>query len=482
MDWIHKIVGDPSTASARARFAWPDWLVRGPSSEEVGRRLEQDVGLAVRLVHVTNTFQNNPGGIPIGDARQAVALLGLEESVSTLLALHVQEWVERELDAAALRELMASALLSGLLAGVIVREHSTLGWTSVQAHTLLESLGLGLGAMLGFAQWPHGLDPVGLARRMRAGSVFSQPISRALEECESSGDRPGIPEAWVALPTVARLIVSNLVAPEIPTHLFLRDTRDRLREIPMLTGIQRNQVTRCFWLVEERCDALAADFGRMLYSTLTLKRFKNRTSLLDPGPAASLTGLTTTPFPFHTPEKSRPAQSQHPDLLLECIRDLSRVLGNPPVSMEAAQQCIARRIRSALDLDAFLIWERTDPGSGLRCVHTSGISLPAGFAIPDLVAGKRDVFSLALHRGEDIFIADGADPRTAPYVPDWLRAGGVPHASFLLLPVHENGDPFALFFGSRHQAVPFTLTVRDLQHLKAIRLQMATARRIRAFH
>ena len=51
----------------------------------------------------------------------------------------------------------------------------------------------------------------------------------------------------------------------------------------------------------------------------------------------------------------------------------------------------------------------------------------------------QDVFTICLKRGEDVLIANPADPKLRPFIPEWLR-GSLNQRTLMLLPLRNGED------------------------------------------
>lgn len=90
------------------------------------------------------------------------------------------------------------------------------------------------------------------------------------------------------------------------------------------------------------------------------------------------------------------------------------------------------------------------------------------------LADKQCIFNVALDRDVDVLISDAADPKIAPYVPEWHRRE-FGAQTFLLFPLRVRDAPVALIYADREAACSMVVSRAELGLLRTLRNQVLLA-------
>jgi len=138
---------------------------------------------------------------------------------------------------------------------------------------------------------------------------------------------------------------------------------------------------------------------------------------------------------------------------------------------EKLPQALADAVAKALSLDGVVLLRFGS--DGCECVAAAG---PSGNSLrtpaAQVTAADRDVFGVALSRGEDILVSDVRLGNVSRYLPVWLKLNS-PVMSLLVLPVRGTGGVEGLLFGIRGRGKPFEPSSRVLTALRNLRASLA---------
>ncbi len=117
-----------------------------------------------------------------------------------------------------------------------------------------------------------------------------------------------------------------------------------------------------------------------------------------------------------------------------------------------------------------------DLRSGSMCARF-GFGVDAERKVPCFrfaLADRQCIFNVALSRDVDVLISDAADPKIAPYVPEWHRRE-LGAQTFLLFPLRVRDAPVALIYADRETAGSIVVSPRELGLLRTLRNQVLLA-------
>jgi hypothetical protein len=117
-----------------------------------------------------------------------------------------------------------------------------------------------------------------------------------------------------------------------------------------------------------------------------------------------------------------------------------------------------------------------DLRSGSMCARF-GFGVDAESKVPRFrfaMADRQCIFNVALSRDVDVLISDAADPKIAPYVPDWHRRE-LGAQTFLLFPLRVREAPVALIYADREAAGSIVVSPKELGLLRTLRNQVLLA-------
>jgi len=168
----------------------------------------------------------------------------------------------------------------------------------------------------------------------------------------------------------------------------------------------------------------------------------------------------------------------HPERLLSSINEIVNLLGEVPFALRHLHGCAISALREGLTLSDVLLFDRPDPLSPYILADGCGPLFDSVRGRVGLVSPEnRDVFGISLSRREDVLIENGRESKIAQYIPLWMRLNA-PVGSLILLPVHDGEAVSGLVCGSRAAGPPLRLSSQVLQTLRALRIHLATARRL----
>jgi len=117
-----------------------------------------------------------------------------------------------------------------------------------------------------------------------------------------------------------------------------------------------------------------------------------------------------------------------------------------------------------------------EPRSGSMCARF-GFGVDVEDKVPRFrfaLADRQCIFNVALSRDVAVLISDAADPKIAPYVPEWHRRE-LGAQTFLLFPLRVRDVPVALIYADREAAGSITVSPRELGLLRTLRNQVLLA-------
>jgi serine/threonine protein kinase len=117
-----------------------------------------------------------------------------------------------------------------------------------------------------------------------------------------------------------------------------------------------------------------------------------------------------------------------------------------------------------------------EPRGGSMCARF-GFGVDAESKVPRFrfaLADKQCIFNIALSRDVDVLISDAADPKIAPYVPEWHRRD-LGAQTFLLFPLRVREAPVALIYADREVAGSIVVNHKELGLLRTLRNQVLLA-------
>lgn len=166
------------------------------------------------------------------------------------------------------------------------------------------------------------------------------------------------------------------------------------------------------------------------------------------------------------------------DALLAGIESIVDLLGHKPFDLRKVHECAVEAVMTGLALTDVLLFDRAgenepyQPTSGLGPLYEC-LRGRLGLIGPD----NKDVFGISLSRKEDVLISNGRDGKIVQYIPPWVRLNTTVQ-SMIILPVHDGETVVGLLCGLRSAAPPLVIGSQILQTLRALRIHLATARRL----
>jgi len=499
--------------------------------KELSDLISQDVAISAKVISAANTMGYNPMGIPVSTISQAIQVIGFNRIRNLAISLLLMENAEQSMSSQEQRQSSAIALTSGLIARAIMEEsgkndpelafvcaslrnYGRLLMTTFliedyrDALTLAEKLGDDMAYKRIF-----GLTPLELGYHLMLSAHLPKPILRSLQ---------AVPEEIIQMgaqtPEDELLILAdfsaNLCAVMTDAELNADHFNLRVSEVCQRYGnnikIKSSDIEDLMSRVNSELSHYGRQYGLKSMSNFVLRCVEARARKKDPPPdpireeqrkrageaiKVGADGSSVAPARRKTVEgikdrdllrdaeeeqRRKPAREDDDtdkDYFLEGIQALTDRIASPPVEMGEIYPIVIKTLTRALKLKDCILFLKVDDEGNYLPQYGDGDLLKQIRSRKLVGLRKKDVFGISLSRKEDVLIENAYDPKIKPYVPDWLR-----HLSninsFILLPVHDGGVPFALICGGLHGREPLRLGTKELRQLKAMRIHLVTAFRL----
>lgn len=465
------------------------------SIAELVESIEPDSVLLSRILAVANKLPHNPGIARVATLSQAVHQIGFSRVRNIALSLLLLDQT-RARQSPEQRDAAALALTAGLVAHGAGAHLGTHDPELVFACASLRSLGLIFMAAVspelyreavamdrqtrktdGFRRC-FGLGPIELSRRLTAGQKLPDLAVQALREGEPEA-LPGVPSTHdarlLALADYSCRLAALVLDAREPDHDFVRQvTQLAARYRRTLPGLEASAVPALLG-ANERLRAYVRGGAGEALPLANMKRIRHRVELLSPGTAGAAERAEKLPVRFTAggladpagapppaeepsgaplaPETQTPPESAAtpptPPVVAppketeaapanewaDALPDAA-VLSVGPSSPAAssAEDDTVELMRAAAG-STELWWFRSGPSGGTLARHRglgeSWGGVPASAAV---LPGERNVFGLALGKGDVVLIHDASDPTLRAYLPAWWTDLPLAPPSFALVP------------------------------------------------
>jgi HD-like signal output (HDOD) protein len=449
-----------------------------------------------RIIAIAGSLGYNPNGVEITSIHQAIAVIGFERVRNLAMSLLLVENAESKESAETSRELGGLSLISGLFAGELGRRLPGVAPDLAFVCSALRSYGRLLmstfmekdyAAAMKLAaseamtsdlsfQATFGLTPLALGRELLTNMQLPDVMLDGLRSIpeDRRKELPDDPSAATA--TVADLglrLGESLMAPDLSLGNFSARMEAISREYAEALHLAPSAVKD---LVKQAAQAIESFGGRggMTSSAVALFRRVECLSLerepsagLPPKPAAPAARGSRAPTPQESAEFDSALR-----VLQAGADELATLVREPRPHLQRIYELTIEVLQNALNFEScvlFLIHRSSKQflsaaGTGPMLRETRD-----GFV---LKPNDRNVFTVALVRGEDVVIENPNDDAVRAFIPEWLRRAGKGQP-LMLLPIKDENGPFALVCATSTTLSAFHLVQKMAPDLKRIRSQVA---------
>jgi HD-like signal output (HDOD) protein len=158
------------------------------------------------------------------------------------------------------------------------------------------------------------------------------------------------------------------------------------------------------------------------------------------------------------------------------IEQIAGLLEDEPVDMRKIYGVILRSALQGFASEDGVIFTR-DPRARRYVPQFGAGSFFRGIENTAVIRDDdRNVFGLCLQRLEDVLIYDAADAKITAHLPPWVKSS--PLASFVLLPLQDNHQPFAVLMAGWPQKKTAGFTVAQIRQVRSMLKLAGTARKL----
>ncbi len=460
-------------------------------SNKLARMILQDFALTSKLLKLVNTASYGQFGGTINTISKAVVILGFDTVRNIAVSLILMEFMQNKSQAMQLRDEMAQALMTGIMAVEFSSGKNVRDVEEVMVCSMFHSLGRMLVTYYFFDE--------------------SQEISRLVEKGEQE-DRAsarvlGIPYSEIGLAVgrnwnfpprllagMRRLGEGSVAAPKSELD-HMTATVNLAHELCQVAASGRNQ--------KDALKDLASRYERAVKLTE-----KDLSAAVEMGVAeinhrAELLGLSLARSPLlarvrewsgmhaggHS-ERERPegkmdetaldkvADSSRPNdaesMLSSGIQDVTASMVGE-YNLNDVLQMVMETIYRSIGFSRILFLIRDNKQNAMVAKFGFGDGVEAlvsrfRFSLPFAA----DVFHLSLEKGLDIAIENVDAPNIAGKIPSWFR-NNVNAPCFILLPMMINGRTIAMFYADMRVANSLNVSQQQLSQLRTLRDQAVLA-------
>jgi HD-like signal output (HDOD) protein len=501
------------------------------SVQELADLISRDTLVTVKVIQAANTFGYNPFGLTVTTVSQAIHVVGFNKIRNLALSMLLLDNAALTTHSEAQCESAALSLCSGIFAQTLAAQNSEQEPEQAFVFACMRHYGrLLLTTFLApdfkavhdrppceseaeACRRVFGLTALELTQHLFEEVNLPRPILRCLEDLTPSQLATPASSNQDELTAIAQFCAafSELVlSPRVGSDAFagqaehLRATFEK--RVPMGSASTANLLQA----VDENLKVFARAYGPNALSNGVLKRLAARVAHSDlrlsspsdvrPGTtdssgvgdaggdengrvpgvdaafddgSAGLRMLVGSPAAAACGVESSLAS----DPLTHCLIQLAGLLAASRIDLKAIESLVVRCISRGLCLRDCLLCVRDADAN--RFAMRAGVGELALGSRTDWVvdADRRDIFGIAVSRGDDVLIQDTSESKLRRYLPDWLVDGGRV-TSFVLLPLRNEQGTLGLILGTRSGGPALAPAQRELQMLRAIRHHLLTAWRI----
>lgn len=472
---------------------------------QVAGVIVKDFALTSKILKVVNSAYYGRFSGRIGTVSRAVVVLGIQAIRSLAASLIFFEHIQDKHQAEKLREMVSAAMfratlahrvaeeidhgeaeeyfLSGLLSDLggilvafylpeeskaieqlvtvegrepVVAQHNVLGVS-------FERIGMEIARQWNFPKplidsmqhWDSDHKPANRTERKRAVTAFAGAVTQAIAD-QGLGGKTGVPavaEKFAAALNVSPKRISGLIQASVEDFQTVAKA--------LTTDVSHNFVARLSGATPPdaaaRADRAAAREPK--------REGLEKTQVLE-GEGTERAGQ---------PSKAAAETADDPEtLLMDGLQEVTGMLvGEHSVSevFNVALETMYRAIGFQRVVLALLDGKAGEFAARIAFGEASDVFL-RGFRFP--AAYSVDVFHGALKNAVDIYVADAADAKFQPDVPEWYKRIGCA-GSFLLFPLVIKGRPVGLIYADHPKAHGLEIDKKRLNLLKSLRNQVLLA-------
>ena len=481
------------------------------SVQHLSEMVSREPAILNKVITVANTLGYNPQGVPIDNIDIAIQVIGFEKVRNLAVSLMLVDNAEGQLNPEEVRETAALALSSGLVARELARKNGCfdpeLGFVCaifrnygrmLMANFLAEdyrearSLASSLDQDDAYIE-VFGLTPVELSYHLLKAKQLPKPLHEVLEKVPAYLVTTAAfthEDDLLALTDLAVKLCELVDAEDLEPADFAARA-ERLVKDATSSGWSGVELEALLKNVYQQLSALrVAQGGAALHCPL-LQRIEALalgkplppplTSRPRPPRPAPSTIAPSAP-PDRSQEPSLPSESASPGTTLTLassqqrlakgINDLAALFNSRSPDPTQAFGIAERALTSSLHLLHSLIlleepgtptfYARYGSGTLFETHRNRGLAQRNG----------KDVFMLALARGEDVLIENPTDPKIRPFLPQWL-ADEAKEQPIILLPIKGSVRCFGIICGLSRDRKAFDLVAHSAKETKEIRSYLA---------
>ena len=509
--------------------------------KELAEIISQDVAVTAKVISAANTVGYNPTGVPVNTVSQSIQVIGFERVRNLAISLLLVQNAEQTMSVQEQREAASFALSSGLVAQALMEQQGSADPEQAFVCTSLRNYGRLLmttflideyrealdrasqvGEELAFREI-FGLTPLELSYHLLLSSHLPKEILRSLQTLP-----PGMVQSTALRPEDELLVMADLSVrlcslatnADLEPEQFKRGAAALCERYGKTFKVDQDGLQDAFQWAAARMNSFSQTYGIRSLSSNTMRFIQARAEDKDVpvelklAPpvvgvqrrrprrdggygrgdllAAPTQAAPPLPPPSNTPVRSialgvpavetapqvDPMELLRPACILKGIEEIVVLLGRTPFDLKAVQAVAVRALRDGLALSDVLIFDRTNDSTPYRVADGTGPLYDSVRGRVGLIAAEnRDVFGVSLSRREDVLIENGRDPKFAQYIPLWMRLNA-PVGSMIILPAFDGERLSGLICGARAAGPPLRFGSQVLQSLRAMRIHLATARRL----
>jgi hypothetical protein len=185
--------------------------------------------------------------------------------------------------------------------------------------------------------------------------------------------------------------------------------------------------------------------------------------------------VTTAPAPRHPSGKPMNADA----LLVAGVEDLAGMIAAGGVKSTALLSQMLEILYRSLGFQFAAVCLADAKLDAMRARIAFGEHAEARMAAMRfaLTGSGNDLFSLALARDADLFVADTDEPSVKPLLPAWHKTLMPDAKSLMILPLLVQGKPFGLIYGERNVVASEGLSSNESGLVHTLKVQLLRALR-----
>ncbi len=469
------------------------------SVSDLADSISRDPTTMSRIIAIAGSLGYNPNGVEITSIHQAIGLIGFERVRNLTVSLLLLENAESPLSADTSRELGGLSLISGLFAGDLCRRLPGVEPDLAFVCSALRSYGRLLMATFMAEDYAaatriaasesttpdasfteiFGLTPLVLGQELLSNLQLPDVMLDSLRQIPEDRRKEAFKVPTDALATVADLglrLAETMMAPD----LSLENFPARMEAISLEYGeelhIPKEEAVKLIAATAQAIESFGSRGGKPTSSVRLFHRLECL-SLDRPPPPYQISkkaGSRAT-----DPASERPGRnSTETDLdtatrvLQAGAEELAVLVREPRPDLGRIFEMTIGVLQNALNFESCVIFllDRST-----KQFHPTAATGPMKRDTRDgfmLRPTDRNVFSIALVRGEDVVIENPDEPSVRAFIPEWLRRA-CRSLPLMLLPIKDDRGPFALVCATSTSVSAFHLVQKSAADLRRIRGHVA---------